>query len=90
MHAASSALCHVDGPKIADTLFSLRGPGAQRDPPGLRGFERVNEQNEEQFCFNQVVFTLRQNDRLHQENSSANVSAPPSASSLFDRGEFHR
>lgn len=56
MHAASSALsCGPD--KDAESLFSRGGPEALRDPLDLRGFERVNEQNEEQFDFIQVVFT---------------------------------
>lgn len=49
MHAASSARRRVD-----ETPF---GPEALRDRSDLRGSERVDEQNEEQLNFNQVVFT---------------------------------
>lgn len=59
MHAVSSALSHVDGPKM-QRLLRIRGPEALCDLLDLQGFKWVNEQNEEQPDFNKVVFTFQQ------------------------------
>ncbi len=65
------------------------GPQGSAWPAGSPpGFEQVNKQNEEQFNFSQVVFTLQQNDTLHLENSFVNVSSL--ASSFYDWSRFHR
>lgn len=56
MHAVSSALSRVDGPKM-QRLLRIRGPEALCDLLDLQG---INEQNEEQPDFNKVVFTFQQ------------------------------